>query len=310
MFFYNLISLYLLSVTVAVIFCAVHVRTLNGSDYAKTAFLLCFAVCFYILAYTMELNSSTPSQILFWNRIEYIGIPFVSALWLTTALMYTGHFARHKTALILAIYVIPIVTLMLRLTNNIHYLYFASESYVEGFGRLFFVKRPGPWMYVQMLHSMLMIFVSMGVLTYDSAKSTEKQTGKILLIAGASFFAIAGLILTQLKPLGLHIDYMALCLPVTCVMVILAVMRYDLLETKSIARGKVFEASSDAILMINRQNRVLDYNSSAKQLFEQLDIHLNNRDISILFGKQADLLVSLKKTEPSVVKLQINNDER
>ncbi|MGE4354091.1 MAG: diguanylate cyclase [Oscillospiraceae bacterium] len=306
----NLISLYLLSVTVAVISCAVYIRTLNGSNYTKTALLLCVAVCFYILGYTMELNSSTSSQILFWNRIEYIGIPFVSALWLTTGLMYTGNFTYHKKLLLAVIYVIPIVTLILRLTNNYHHLYFASANYVKEFGGLLFVKQIGPWMYVQMVHSTLMILISMGLFISDSVKNTKKLTGKILLIVVASAFAVAGLFFTQLKPFGYHIDYMALCLPITCVLVILAISRYDLLETKFIARSKVFEASGDGILLINRQSRVLDYNKSAERLFEQVGIHLDNSNLSALFGTIPNLLEGLEKMEPAVVKLRINNEKR
>lgn len=310
MFLINLISLYLLSVSVAVVFCAVNIRLLNGVNYIKTAMLLCFAICFYILGYAMELNSSTPSQILFWNRMEYIGIPFVSALWLTIALMYTGHFARHKKILLAAIYVIPIASLILRLTNDYHHLYFASVAYVQNFGMLFFVKQIGPWMHLQMLHSALMILISMGLFISDPLKNAGENIGKILIIIAASVFAVAGLILTQVKPFGFQIDYMALCLPVTSVLIILAISRYDLLRTKSIARCKVFEASKDAILMLDPQNNILDYNNSAKLLFERQNIHLKNAHLSMLLAERPDLLIDLKKTEPTVVKLRINNDDR
>ncbi|MEA5038520.1 MAG: diguanylate cyclase [Clostridiaceae bacterium] len=310
MFLTNLISLYLLSVTVAAVSCAIQIRTLSGTGYTRTALLLCFAVCFYILGYTMEINAVTPAQIVFWNKIEYIGIPFVSALWLTTGLIYTGHFSHHRKSLFAAIYIIPFITLILRFTNDSHHLYFASVGFTEGLGRVLFIKQPGPWMYVQMLHSTLMVFLSMGLFIYDAMKKTEKQAGKILLIVTASVFAVTGLFLTQFKLLHYHIDYMALCLPITCVMIILAISRYDLLETKFIARTKVFEASGDAILLINEQNRILDYNSSAKRLFKQVNIHLAARNISWLFEKYPSFLSGLEKAEPSVVKLQINGEER
>lgn len=308
--FANLISLYLLFVSVAVVFCAVQMRSLNGSAYTKTALLLCFAVCFYILGYTMELNSTVPANILFWNRIEYIGIPFVSALWLTTGLVYTGYYRRHKRILFAAIYLIPTVTLILRLTNHNHHLYFASVKFENKFEILFFVKQPGPWMYVQLVHSALMIFTSMGVFIWDTVKRSEKQIGKILLIILASLFAVAGLSLSMAKPFGFPIDYMALCLPVTCVMVILAIVRFDLLEMKSLARNKVFDASSDAILLINRWNKVLDCNRSARHFLEQLHIHSGSRTLGVLFSKTPDLLDALKKSEPVVVKLMLNNEER
>lgn len=306
----SLIRIYLLCVTMFVVVFAVRVRTLNNTDYTKTAIMLCLAVCFYILGYTLELGAQSPDQILFWNRIEYLGIPFVSALWLKTTLKYVGTYDRHKKLYFLAIFIIPLITLVLRMTNEYHHLYFASVDFARAFGGLLFVKKSGPWMYVQMVHSSTMIFMSMGLFTVDSARREERASGKIFLIAAASFFAVTGLVLSQIRPFGLPIDYMAMCLPVTCVMVMLAISKYDLLETKSIARSKVFEESSDAILIINRKNVVLDYNSSAGSLFEKMDIQLKNKNLSVIFAGQKDILRSLEDDESSIVKLGIEGKER
>ncbi|MGE4276218.1 MAG: diguanylate cyclase [Lawsonibacter sp.] len=305
----NLITLYLLSVTVATVFCAVQIRTLSGSSYVKTSLLLCFAVCFYILGYTMELNSTIPSQIMFWNRIEYIGIPFVSALWLTISLMYTGHFTDHRKVLLAAIYGVPVVTMVLRFTNEYHHLYFSSVRYIEELGGLILVKQMGPWMYVQTYHSALMVLLSMGLFIYNSTKSAQKPMGKIVLIVVASVAAVSGLFLSQFKLFGVQIDYMALCLPVTCITVITAISRYDLLEIKSIARSKVFEASKDAILLLNHQGRVLDYNDSAKRLFAQANIPLNTGTFPALPRHASDFLDSLKHRELSVAKLCIHDKD-
>lgn len=309
MFLINFISLYLLSVTVATIFFAVQIRTLSGSSYVKSSMLLCLSVCIYILGYTLELNSTVPSQILFWNQFEYFGIPFVSALWLTISLKYTGYFGRFRNALPPAIYGVPVLTMVLRLTNMHHHLYFSSVSYVPALGGLILVKQMGPWMYVQAFHSALMILLSMVLFLNDCAKSPKKQMGKIILIVAASFVAVFGLFLSGLNPLGIQIDYMALCLPVTCIAVIMAISRYDLLEIKSIARVKVFEASKDAILLLNRQNRVLDYNDSAKRLFTQANIPLDDETFPPLPSHAYDFLDSLKYGELSVAKLCIHGKD-
>ena len=301
---FNIISLYLIAMAVVAVYWSAYVQTLNGSSFTRTSFLLCIAMCFYILGYAMELNAQIPLQIEFWNKVEYIGIPFVSALWLTTALQYTGHFTRRKILLLAAIFVIPIITMILRFTNEYHRLYFATVNYVEEYGRLAFAKTMGPWMYVQSAHSMLMILVSMGLFIHDSVKSEERQWRKIRLIIAASVFAVTGLTLMQVKPFYFNIDYMALFLPITCVLVILAIARYDLLETKAMARSKVFEFSTNAIFLINRRHRILDYNSKAKQLFASVNIRLNNGYISVLFDKFSDFREGLEKEEQNVVKLR------
>ena len=307
---FNIMSLYLISIAVVVVYWGAYVRTLNRSDYTRTSLLLCIAMCFYILGYTMELNSFSPAQIEFWNRAEYIGIPYVSALWLTTVLKYTGHFTRYKIVLVAAIYVIPFITMILRFTNDFHHLYFSATGFVEEYGRLVFVKESGPWLYVQAVHSMIMIFVAMGLFIHDAVESNEKQRGKITLTIAASFFAVTGLILSLTKPFSFAIDYMALFLPAACFMVVLAIACFDLLASKSVARNRAFELSSDAVLLIDRHKKILDYNSSAKQLFEPIHIWLNNGYISALFDKVPDFLNGLKKEEENVVKLRIHDEDR
>ena len=188
MYIFNIISLYLIIIAIITVFWAAYIKTLNGSSFTNASMMLCFALCFYVLGYTLELNSSEPSQIIFWNYVEYIGIPFVSALWLTTALLYTGHFAKHKIVLSVAIFLIPLISFILRYTNDYHHLYFASVGFTEEFGKLILVKETGVWMYIQSIHSMLMIFVSMALFIRDSVRTGVKQRGKVLLTIAASVF--------------------------------------------------------------------------------------------------------------------------
>lgn len=310
MLFISVLSIYFFVMVVASVYWAAHIRSLNGSSYARVTILLCFAVCFYILGYTMEINAVSASQILFWNEIEYFGIPFVSALWLTIGLLYTGHYNRYKKLLFAAIYAIPFVTMILRFTNDYHHLYFTSIGFVYESGKMMLVKHPGPWMYVQLFHSMLMILLTLGLFIYDSLKNDDRHTGKINLMIAASFFAVTGLLFSIIKPFGLHIDYMAICLPVTCIMVILAILRYDFLQTKSIARSKVFEASRDAILLITRQNKVIDFNRNAKYIFGKVNIRISDGYLGTLFKKAPDLLEKLNTAEPSMIKLHIDTEER
>lgn len=310
MVFLNAISVYLLLAAVCSVFWAVRVRTLNGSGYSYVLLLLSFAMCFYILGYVMELNSDSPAQIVFWNHIEFLGIPFVSALWLTTALMYTGHFVHNKMLLIAVIFAIPLVTLILRFTNDYHHLYFASMEYLESYGTIFIIKHAGPWWYVQLTHSLLAILIAMGLFMGDAIKNEERQKGKVYFTIGASAIAIAGLLLAAIKPGGLPLDYMVLCLPLAIVAIVFAITRYDFLETKSIARNRVFDASEHAILLINRRYKILDYNNSARELFAQIDIRLSNGYLSSLLEETSDLYNVLKSTDPSVVMLQTDTGER
>lgn len=305
---FNIISIYFLIMAFLVIYFAARFSVLNGPGLARVVVLLALAACFYILGYTMELNANSPLQILFWNRVEYIGIPFVAALWLMVALIYMGHFVRYKALLSAAIFLIPILSLILRLTNDYHHFYFASVRFETEYGKLILVKTMGPWMYVQLVHSMLVIFVTLGLYVHGLVKDRKREAGKIVFVAAASCFAAAGLFSMLTNPFRIRIDYMALCLPVSCVLVIAATLRYDFLETKSVARSKVFEASESAILLVNKRNKIIDYNQSAKRLFEKMGIRISNRYLAALLGGDSVLLKRLTDTGSSIVPLSLSGE--
>lgn len=299
----NLLSLYLLAMAIMAVFWAVRIRTLNSSDYSFAIMLLCAAVCIYILGYAMELNSASEAQILFWNRVEYIGIPYVSALWLTLSLLYTGRFTRRRALLLVLIFGIPVLTMVFRLTNC-YSLYFTAERFIPMYGILFLVRTPGPWMYVQMCYSMVSMFAATGMFVADSVQKQERQAGKIALTIAAAVFVAVGLVAKLAEPFGLPIDYMACCLPVTSILIILAITRYDLLATQSVVRDRVFQASSDALLLLDRQNRILDYNASARRLCEQIRIRIGGGYLEERFAPVPALLEGLKKEKTSVVELR------
>lgn len=306
----NIMSIYFLIMAVGTVYFAAHIRSLNNSEYARVLVLLCLAICFYIFGYTLELNAVNLSQLLFWNRIEYIGIPFVSALWLLAGLLYTNHLNRYRKAILTAIFLIPLITLVLRFTNDYHHLYFSSLTFLREYSMLRLVKNPGPWMYVQTAHSMSMIFVTLALFIQDFAKSGEASIGKIGLITSASFIAVAGLILSLAKPFELHIDYMALCLPATCVLMIMAILRYEFLEAKSIARNKVFEISRDAFFLVNRQDKIIDYNSGAREILEYLQADPSREQFSKLFSPLSGFPGSTSGGTSYVTKLNPGEQER
>ncbi len=310
MLYINIASVYFFIMIVAVVYWTSQIRSLNGSNYARAAVLLCLAICAYIFGYTMELNATSEAQVLIWNGVEYLGIPFISALWLTVGLMYTGHFARHKVLLYALIYVIPFLTLVFRFTNEAHHLYFSALVFVQEGGRPVLNRIPGPWTYVQTAHSMAMILVTLGLLIHDAIRNRNGNAGKITLMVVASLVAVGGLILSFVNPGGLIIDYMALCLPATTLSIIWAILRYDFLESKSLARSNAFDASHDAIFLVTVQNKIIDCNKSAKQLLAKLGLPLSGGYLDSLFQSHPTFLQSLESDGTSTVQLDIDGQER
>ncbi|WKY48120.1 diguanylate cyclase [Eubacteriaceae bacterium ES3] len=306
---YNFISIYFLVMIYAGVYWAVHIRALNQKGYALVIQFLSIAFFIYIMGYTLQLNAITESQILFWNTFQYFGIPYVSALWLLSGLLYTNKFAKHKIGWILFIFVIPLLTMLFRFTNEWHHFYFASANFVDYNGKLLLERVYGPWMYVQTFHSMSMIWITL-FLYLKEFISQDYNREKVILISFASLVSIMGLVFSSLNPLGIPIDYMAVFLPVTCLLVVVAIWRYDFLETKAKARSAAFESNRDALVLINSQNKIIDYNLKAKQLFEKQDIALAEGQIEKILEKEPRFLESFCSDGDMTIKVPIQNIER
>lgn len=122
------------------------------------------AGAFYTFGYAFEILSTTLDQIRFWLRVEYIGIPFGSMLWMIMVLQNTGRQAFVRKRVVLLLLVIPITTLVAHYTNEAHHLFYKSMTMdsSEGFPLVFLVKGPLYWVHVTYAYTLFII--GMGLL--------------------------------------------------------------------------------------------------------------------------------------------------
>ena len=85
----NVISIYLFISIIVATFFAAFIQSRGKATYVKIIMLVCLAIDIYMFGYAAELYAVSLAQKQFWNKFQYIGIPFVSALWLTVGLVYT-----------------------------------------------------------------------------------------------------------------------------------------------------------------------------------------------------------------------------
>lgn len=91
---------------------------------------------------------------------------------------------------------------------------------------------------------------------------------------------------------------------------IMAILRYEFLEAKSIARNKVFEISRDAFFLVNRQDKIIDYNSGAREILEYLQADPSREQFSKLFSPLSGFPGSTSGGTSYVTKLNPGEQER
>ena len=83
----TLLSLYLVLAVILAQFFAAYFFSKGRTSYRKafSALVLCISV--YLFGYLMIINNNNLQEMIFWNQIQYLGLPFISVLWLMVALL-------------------------------------------------------------------------------------------------------------------------------------------------------------------------------------------------------------------------------
>jgi diguanylate cyclase (GGDEF)-like protein len=291
----NVASAYLFVSILVTTFFSAFIRSRSQLPYVKAIFLLSLAIDFYMYGYAGEINASTLESMIFWNHVQYIGIPFVSALWLTIALIYTEHFYPLKWWKLIYVFGIPALTFFFRMTNGWYHLYFTELYVVTIDGATILAREKGLWYYVQALHSISMVMLSAFLYLTYFIKNRKQDTKRVQYMLIASVIAVLGVLLNLLKNGDVTIDFMVLLLPMTVVVVLMGIFRHDFLEIKILARETVFENSTAGMLLMDPDHRVLDFNKAAEEFFLQKGMHIK---VGKLETEDTDFLQTFYSEEP------------
>src|SRR5690606_16830155 len=146
--------------------------------------MLCASVWGFF--YGLELSVSTKEAMLFFIKLEYLGIASIGAFWLIFSLKYTAYKSKNFGLLIALILLVPAVTYLFVLTNESHHLHYKSLNVINS-GPFPTVKiEPGPWYYINFIY--IYFAYGMGSLLiwkrFRSSDRLFKTQTKLLLSAG------------------------------------------------------------------------------------------------------------------------------
>jgi diguanylate cyclase (GGDEF)-like protein len=303
----NIISLYLFASVIFLSIMFVYSFSRGKSFFARAFGLLALTLDIYLLGYLLELNVATLGERLFWNQIQYFGIPFFPGFWLLISLLYTGRFKKTQGYIVFTIFVIPIITFFLRLTNEMH-LWFYSSIELNTLGDFtFLVLGKGPWYYVQAGYSFIVLVLCTFFYSRKLVQSNEQEKRQFLLLFWASIIPYIALLFIVVDPGRLGIDYSAIVLPPCILLINYALSRYNFLELKMLARERVFEESSKGLILMDRHYFIRDFNASSARYLSWFDIELENEDLKVLLSNHKGLLNSIYNRERSIQIVQGDN---
>lgn len=307
----TLLSIYLFVTVILTQYFSAYFYSKGKNSYRKafSAFILCVSI--YLFGYLMIINTSNLQELMLWNQIQYLGLPFISVLWLTVALLYTKTIYTVSRRIAVALFCVPVITFFMRLTNSWHYLFYKNWEIKQCFGFYSLYLERGYWYYVHI--SCTIIFLVLTIIVYYLGYR-RKQAGytkpQLMVFLFASLIPLIGIILVLFMYDNWMADFSALLMPIAVFIIGYGIIKYDFLEIKTLARETIFENSVDGMMILESGLRLIDYNKAAKAFFNGLNISLHNYPIEQLLKHEPELLEVFKSESTKEFCVLINGEER
>lgn len=243
----------------------------------KVFMLLAAELAFWCLLLIVQITASIPLNI---NPLTIDNIVFIFSMTVPVLLLIMSLiFANTKikfTYKYLALFIIPIISLIILWTNKYHNLFFVHYS--VNINEVVY----GKFFIVQSIYSYLCLFIAMYILIYYSIKNAgffSKQS--IMIVLGTIIPLTVNILGTfQIIPLSIYVT------PITFLVAIafyaFAILKFQFLNIAPIAAQKINDSISDGFIVLNEDMRIIDYNKTVQEVLNITNITLRNNEFLCL----------------------------
>lgn len=221
----------------------------------------------WLIFNTFELVSISESATVFWAKMNYFFITSAPVTWLAFALQYTGRRKCLSPRRFILLWIIPAITVPLALTSEWHTLIWQSYTFSPVNSWLAMSVVHGPWFWVSTTYSYVLVFLGAFLISRQYFRSFALyRRQSVWLVIGALSPIVANIVyLFDLIP-GLKKDYTPISFAFGGLAFAIGMFRYRLFDLRPVARDAVVDGMSDAMLVLDLQDRVVDLNPAARDI--------------------------------------------
>ena len=232
---------------------------------ADTLTFMFLSVTIWMGAILFGLVVRTEPVSYFWSVVRMLGVFAAPVFWFILALQYSGNDKKLRPVIILLLWIIPLISLSLMISNKYHHLFLSGIIY-ERHGP-FLVDSQwllGPWFPIHVAYSYSLVLIGNFFFFRQAVRLVSGFFGQaVSLFLGAMIPLVVNIIYVfDLIP-GVIVNYDPLGFVIAGIIFSACLFRFRFLDIIPIARRYLVDNMQDGLIVIDTQNRIIDINPEA-----------------------------------------------
>jgi len=224
---------------------------------------------------------STQQEKFFWISLAYIGVVILSPAFLLMALEISGRENWLTRGLVIALISLGLFQLILLWSDPWSGVFFGGVDIADPAT----LMNGGPGFWFGALYGYFISFLAFTVLaeSYLRASHVRREQFGIMLVSASLPFIAFLMTFLRLSPFD-GLDTSPVVIGFCGVMYAYGLFSYSTIDLAPMGRDAVIEKMEDCVLVIDRQERIIDLNSQAKKFADAGKSELHGRPVREVFG--------------------------
>lgn len=239
----------------------------NRKTVGATPFSVMMLILFeWGVSYILELAATGIQTKTFWSMMKFGGVVATPVTLLIFALEYTGRKAWINARRLAMLSILPLTTMIVLITNDLHGLFWTSKDLAFEGGFLLLATVNGPWFWVHAAYTYTLIMIGLVLIVRALLRWPAQYRGQMIWILLSTLAPLIANIITTFQVLPILIDLTPFAFTLTGVGLVYALFRYRLLDIAPIARDIIIDGMKDGMIVVDASRRVVDINHAALQI--------------------------------------------
>lgn len=266
---YYVLSLFLGALVAAAVGVIAWRRT--ATSMGRSLVVLMASVFVWSLFAALEAAVPATAAKIILSKIEYLGIASTPVLLFVLVLKFSRSGSRPKRWRAAALWIIPAVTFLLAATNEAHGLIWSGFSPAPGPGPHLLLYRHGPFFWVHVGYSYLLLFATtvLLLLSYFRYKGVHRKQAVALLLSFPLPWLGNALYLAGLAGGDIGRDFTPVGFALAGFFLLGAMFRLQLVDIVPVARERVIESMGESLIILDEAGRVAATNPAARKLIAE-----------------------------------------